>query len=229
MVGLDRGPLAVEGSVFRGREPDEHRYDFDFGKLDSWAARVWLRPNAEWAIQGSYGFLHEPEQLEAGDQRRASGSVTWLHERGSNRTAVTVAVGRNVRRFSKVRAVLAEATQKWGRTFVYGRFEAMQVETEILLFPQIVHRPHINELVDPLKEFTLGGVRDIVTIKGFEVGGGGDVVFYGVPLLLQLTHDQHPVSYHLFARVRLPERGGRMWNMTMGQPMAHSMPGMPGM
>ena len=42
-LGLDRGPIAIEGSVFRGREPDEHRYDFDFGELDSWSARPWIR------------------------------------------------------------------------------------------------------------------------------------------------------------------------------------------
>ena len=54
-VGLDRGPLAIEGSVFRGREPDEHRYDPEFCALDSWSARIWFRPNKEWAIQASHG------------------------------------------------------------------------------------------------------------------------------------------------------------------------------
>jgi hypothetical protein len=51
------------------------------------------------------------------------------------------------------------------------------------------------------------------------VGVGADVVFYDVPPLLQFTHGAHPVSYHLFVRVRPPARGGRMWNMTMGQNM----------
>jgi hypothetical protein len=32
-MGLDRGPFAIEGSLFRGREPDEDRYDLEFGAL----------------------------------------------------------------------------------------------------------------------------------------------------------------------------------------------------
>ena len=224
-MGADRGPFAIEGSVFRGREPDEDRYDVDFGALDSWSARVWFRPASEWAIQGSHGYLHEPEQLEPGDQRRTNGSVSWLRERGSNFLAATAAVGRNARRFSTVRALLLEITGTSGRTSLYGRFEALTVETEILLFPQIVHRPHPGELVDPLRELTSGIVRDVADIHGFRVGIGGDVVFYGVPDFLKLTHDPHPASYHVFVRVRPPARGGRMWNMTMGQPMGDSTNG----
>src|SRR5438445_7096020 len=132
---VDRGPISVEGSIFRGREPDEDRYDVDFGALDSWSARVWFRPGSEWAIQGSHGYLHEPEQLEPGDQRRTNGSVSWLRQRGSNFVAATAAVGRNARRFSTVRALLLELTGQSGRTSLYSRFEALTVETEILLFP----------------------------------------------------------------------------------------------
>jgi hypothetical protein len=38
----------VEASVFNGREPDEHRWDFDFGRLDSVASRLWFRPDERW-------------------------------------------------------------------------------------------------------------------------------------------------------------------------------------
>jgi hypothetical protein len=222
-MGFDRGPLAFEGSVFRGREPDEDRYALDMGALDSWSVRLWFRPGRGWALQGSHGYLHQPEQLEPGDQRRTNGSVSWIRQTGSNRTAVTGAVGRNVRPFSTVRAVLLELTRQWGRTFAYSRFEALSVETEILLFPQVVHRPHAAELIDPVQEFTAGVVRDVVNVRGLQLGVGGDVVFYGVPDTLQFTHDAHPVSYHVFLRVRPPARGGRMWDMTMGQPMDDSM------
>lgn len=119
---LDRGPVSVEGSVFRGREPDEDRVDLDLGALDSWSTRVWVRPNPAWTIQASHGFLHEPEQLEPGDQQRTNGSVSWFRQR--------------------------EGTHHVGHTSIYGRFEDTAVETEILLFPENVHRPHPGELVD---------------------------------------------------------------------------------
>ena len=148
---LDRGPVSVEGSVFRGREPDENRYDLDLGALDSWSTRVWLRPSPEWTIQGSYGFLHEPEQLEPGNQRRTNASASWFRRRGTTYSAVTAAVGWNARQYSTVHAVLVEGTHHVGRTSIYGRFEDTTVETEILLFPELLHRPHPGELVDPIQ------------------------------------------------------------------------------
>jgi hypothetical protein len=219
LAGVDRGPVSVEASWFRGREPDENRYDLDTGRLDSWATRVWVRPGREWTIQASHGRLHEPEQLEPGDQRRTSASASWLRERGANFTAVTAALGRNQRTYSRVRAALVEFTHHRGRTSVYGRFEDLTVETEILLFPEIVHQPHPGELVDPIRTMTGGAVRDVANVRGFKVGIGGDVSIYRVPPLLQFTHAARPVSFHLFVRVRPPMRGGRMWNMTMGRPM----------
>jgi len=87
-----------------------------------------------------------------------------------------------------------------------------------------VHIPHQRETIDPVSAFTVGGVRDFLRAGGFDFGAGADVVFYQVPPLLVRTHGS-PVSYHVFFRLRPPESSmGRMWNMTMTQPMrGHSM------
>ena len=43
-AGVDRGPWQVETSIFRGREPDDDRWDLmDPGALDSWSVRGWYR------------------------------------------------------------------------------------------------------------------------------------------------------------------------------------------
>jgi hypothetical protein len=212
---IDHERISVEGSIFRGREPDEDRYDVDLGPLDSWSTRVWLRPSPAWTIQGSYGFLHEPEQLEPGDQRRTNGSVSWFRERGARYSAVTAAVGWNARQYSTVHALLVEGTHHVAGTSIYGRFEDTTVETEILLFPELLHRPHPCELVDPIHAYTAGSVRDIATMKGLSLGVGGDVTFYQLPPLLQITHDAHPVSFHVFLRIARASLGDRMWNTTM--------------
>jgi hypothetical protein len=213
----DLGILSVEGSAFHGREPDEHHYDLEFGSLDSWSTRVWLRPTPGWLIQGSYGFLEEPESLEPGDQRRANASASWSRHRTNGFTAVTAALGRNERQFSRLHSFLIEGTHKFGPSSIFGRYEGTQVETEILLFPQIVHVPHPGELVDRVHAFTIGGVRDLATIRGAAIGVGGDVTFYGVPTLLENTHDAHPVSFQLFFRVAPANAMRRMWDMTMAQ------------
>jgi hypothetical protein len=222
---LDWGLASLEGSVFRGRESDEHRFDLDLGALDSWSVRAWLRPTSSWMIQASHGFLEEPEALEPGDQRRSSASASWSRHLATGFTAITAAVGRNRRPFSTVDSALLEGTHKRGPWSWYGRFERTEVETEILLFPNILHVPHPGELVDTVQAFTMGSVRDVVTFRGLALGAGGDVTFYGVPELLRNTHDTRPVSFHVFLRLSRSDLSRRMWDMTMAQqhrPAAHT-------
>ena len=81
--------------------------------------------------------------------------------------------------------------------------------------------PTAANIKDPVLAFTLGAVRDLLSWRGFEGGLGADVTFYRVPNSLQPTYSAHPVSFHVFFRVRPPAGSmGRMWNMRMSQPMA---------
>ena len=111
-----------------------------------------------------------------------------------------------MRTFSTLRGVLLEATHRAGKTSVYGRYEDRTLETEILLFPQIVHVPHARELVDPIQALTIGVVQDFAEWRGFRVGGGAAIVFHHVPELLEFTHGANVRSVHVFIRVR-PSRG----------------------
>jgi hypothetical protein len=220
-LGVDHGPWMAEGSVFRGREPDEDRYDIDTGALDSWAARLWYRPSSSWSAQVSHGFLNQPEELEPGNIHRTTASVSWQRERGDRLTAITMLLGHNKRTYTDLTAFLSEATIRWGSQSVYGRIEVLQVETEHLLFPTVVHKPHPGELIDKLGAYTMGAVRDLLAQGPLDLGIGGDVTFYSVPARLQPFYGTKPVSIHVFARVR-PRLGamGRMWDMTMMRPMA---------
>jgi hypothetical protein len=184
-AALDRGPLTLEGSAFHGREPDENRYGITPGALDSWAARLWYRPSPEWIAQVSHGFLHQPEELEPGNIRRTTGSLTWTREHVDHALSITAALGHNTRTYTKLSAFLGEALVRKGRTSGYARIELLHVETEHLLFPTVVHRPHPGELIDPLNAYTVGAVRDVSSARWFSVGLGGDVTFYNVPARLQ--------------------------------------------
>jgi hypothetical protein len=41
-AAVDHGPWIFEGSIFNGRESDDNRWNFDFGKLDSYSGRLWF-------------------------------------------------------------------------------------------------------------------------------------------------------------------------------------------
>lgn len=218
-AGIDKGPVVVEGSVFHGRESDEHRWNLETGKLDSAAGRVWFKPSKSWLAQVSYGFINEPEELTPGDVRRTSASLHWLRESPGRITALSGAFGHNKRQYSDTSAYLFEATVKRGAQSFYTRAEYLQLETEHLLFPTVVHRPHPRELVDWLGALTLGVVRDLSTNEAKTAFGiGADVGSFIVPARLKPIYGAHPVSFRIFLRIRPPAgHMGRMWNMTMTQ------------
>ena len=221
---VDRGRWSLEGSIFNGREPDEHRWDFDFGRLDSISGRLWFRPTAEWELQVSTGHLIDPEELEPGNVRRTTASASWMRQEGDGFFAVTSGYGVNAAHGTTRQALFAEGTRKNGKVSIFGRAEVVQVETGKLLGDDV--HVHDGELTDTVGAFTLGGLRDIVSWKGFEGGLGAALTLYAVPERLTSTHGEHPVSFQVFFRLRPPTLGmGRMWNMRMTQPMSgHRMP-----
>jgi len=128
-------------------------------------------------------------------------------------SALTAAYGRNDTDHGSRQSFLAEGARQTSRYGLYSRFEAVQVESA--------------ETTDPVLAFTAGAVRNVLSWRGIEGGFGADVTLYGVPQALQPVYSPHPVSAHVFFRLR-PAAGamGRMWNMRMSQPGGHRM-GMP--
>jgi hypothetical protein len=227
-AAVGHGPWVLEGSVFNGREPDQYRWDFDFGRLDSMSARLWFRPNDEWELQASTGHLVDPEELEPGQNiLRSTASAAWTRKNGSAFSAVTLGVGRNDTDHGARHAVFIEGAHHSDANTVYGRFEALQVETALLQSGAVVDGA-AADIKDPVFALTIGGVRDVLAWSGFEGGIGADVTFFGVPSSLQSQYSAHPVSFHIFFRLRPPAGPmGRMWNMRMSQPLAgHPMNGM---
>jgi hypothetical protein len=110
---------------------------------------------------------------------------------------------------------------------LFGRFEAVQVETALVLTGAVADGP-AAETRSPVLALTAGGVRDLVNWHGFEGGIGADVSFYGVPGALQPVYSPHPISWHIFFRLRPPAGSmGRMTNMRMSQPMTGHKTAMP--
>ena len=225
-AGVERGPWQVEASLFHGHEPDDDRWDLmDAGRLDSWSARGWYRPSPSWSFQISHGLLNEPETLESGDIRRTTASGSWTHRRPSRSDAITLAYGRNNNEGADFSAVLAESTHTFGRNTFYGRFEAVQVETDLLRFGihafvggKKAHVPDDVGRVDVVRAFTVGAVRSVARWSDWDFAAGGDLTAYGVPSVLKPTHGNHPLSVHIFFRVRPPSRE-RMSDVTMTRMM----------
>ena len=131
----------LEVSAFRGREPDEHHWNIERPRLDSYAARVTVLAGTRWALQASVADVDEPEQIHPGlDVRKATASVTHHRAIGSGSWSTTAAFGAN--RWSERTvtvagidfvvpartqvALLLESSLRAGRWSAFTRFEAAE-------------------------------------------------------------------------------------------------------
>lgn len=217
-ASLELGRWTVEGSVFNGREPDEHRWDFDFGAMDSVAGRVWFRPSDSWEAQVSTGRLRDAEELVPGNVKRTTASLSWFNQRDQDFKAVSVGYGVNSAHGERRHGVFGEGTMERGANSLFGRLEFQQVETDVLLTGEVPHDDHAVEAPATVSALTVGAIRRLFTRSGFEGGLGAQITAYQVPEPLRVTHGNRPVSFQVFFRLRLPSGGsGRMWNMRMSQ------------
>jgi hypothetical protein len=206
--------LKLEGSVFNGREPDEHRYGFEAGAWDSRSARVTFAPNANWAVQYSYGFLKDSEQLAPGDTHRQTASVLYNRPLARGHLAAALIWGRNREEHDgetfRLNSYTAEATVNFlVKNYLYTRLELVDREGDDLFDHEELHELGFGEGVHPqfrIGAYTLGAARDLWTTENWSVALGGDFTFYSKPDVLDAPYGRRPTSYKLFLRIR-PGRG----------------------
>ena len=114
-TGLSSRSWKIEGSMFNGREPDEHRADLDLAALDSFSGRVWFLPTPRLALQVSAAHLSEAEAGHGLDPRADVDRVTasLSHQAAIGRDwqwASTAAFGRNKEAGEATSALLLETS-----------------------------------------------------------------------------------------------------------------------
>jgi hypothetical protein len=190
----------IEGSTFKGREPDEVRYDFDEPKLDSYSGRLSWNPTKDIAMQVSHGYLHSPEELAPEEnQHRTTASLIYNKPLGPDANWSTSFVwGQNRGHGGKTQSFLFESNYQRGPDTFYGRIERAEKPGHELVLDEADH-----ERVFPINAFTAGYVRDLSHGGGIDVGLGGQITIHGVPDGLERYYgDDVPLSFQVFLRVR---------------------------
>jgi hypothetical protein len=199
-TGLTYKMVKVEGSVFNGREPDERRYNFDFGSMDSYSGRVSFSPNKNWAAQYSVGRLIHPEALEPGDLVRQTASVNYSRPMSNGNWATTLVWGRNHKIATQTdqNSYLLESSLNFlKKNYAFTRVELVDKDE---LFPEGGGPAGYNSF--RIGAYTFGGVRDLVQSKHWQVGLGADFSVYSKPSVLNAYYGEHPVGFHVFLRIR---------------------------
>jgi hypothetical protein len=127
--GVVLGRAKLEASAFRGREPDQNRYDIETPTLDSHSFRVSVNPGPAWALQASYGRLTSPEELEPDtDVDRTTISVIHASDGRSGHWETMLAWGQNKDRPGpRLNALTVESAMQWReRHTLFARAEHVE-------------------------------------------------------------------------------------------------------
>jgi len=197
------GPVTLEASAFHGGEPDERRWDIEGGRIDSWSARLRVRPVRNLDFQLSHGRLTKPERVEPGYATRTTASVSYSLG-GWHSTAAWGHAYKEVHDRA-LNAWLVESTLRvFARHHLTVRAESVDKDE---LFPHpiltVVPRPALPVRVFPVKAYTAGYTLDIVRTSSSTTGIGINATRYAFPPLLRSFYGAHPHSVIVYLRMRL--------------------------
>ena len=193
--------VKVEACAFRGREPDENRWNIEAPKLDSYSFRLSVNPTDRWALQASYGRLHSPEQLEPDvDQDRITASAmvdgSWAD---TGRWEGTLAWGQDRNQPGHtLNGFTAEgAFQSGDRHTFFARAEGVEKD-ELFIAPD----RRAGQVFD-VGELTGGYRYDFFRGEHTAAGIGGAGTLSLVPSELRRDYGDWPASVLLFVHLAL--------------------------
>lgn len=200
-AGLFTRTAKLEASGFNGREPDEHRWDLELARPDSYAFRLSVNPAAAWSLQASYGHLAEPERSRPGiSVNRITASATHTRPVGSEGAwSSTFAWGLNLEQGETgTHAFLLESNLELeSRDTVFGRVEVNEKSGH-----DLVLEPDTEEVFRSTT-LVLGYLRELPPLGPLSVGLGvrGSINF--LPTGLTAAYGtQLPVGAMVFLRVQ---------------------------
>lgn len=213
-AGVHSHRWKLEASLFNGREPDQHRWGFDFDRLDSWSGRLTYNSRGHWNITAGYGRLEQ----EGESLQRLSGSLMHGAPLGRNgQWASTLVYGGNIEpgnRWSHSLLLESEAILDRSNT-VFGRIEWVEKSAADLVLN--LPGPSDPERLFGVAGASAGYLRELARGYGMSLGVGVRGSLGLVPAALESTYGSRtPLGAVLFLRLR-PTR------------MAEAMEAMPGM
>lgn len=205
-AGLTQKLLRLEASGFHGREPDEHRWNIDQGKIDSWSARLTIQPGQNWSGQFSYGRITSPEALNPGeDQARTTVSLMYNKPFSHGNWSSTAVWGRtrSIPDSSKENSYLFESTVRFRTAnYAWTRIENAGRTNELLIGEHPLPAGFREEPLTHLQAYTFGYDREFALSPHLSTAAGAQVTTYGVGRPLQPVYGTDPFGVSIFIRFR---------------------------
>lgn len=202
-AGVATRRYQLEASAFRGREPDERRWNIETPKLDSWSVRGSFSPTDALLLQASYGWLKSPEELHPDEnEKRVTASAHYDNGRGLSATAA----------FSSKKHVETggggsePALTAWlgevnwdidDRHTLFGRVENVKNDE---FFPE--HTDPLHDQAFRVTKFQAGYAYRL-PLGPVSLALGGTVSAFAKPAALEPAYGKSPMGYTVFARFSL--------------------------
>lgn len=200
--GIIHKGLKCEVSGFKGKEPDQNRFDFEKLKIDSYSFRLSYNPNENWSMQASYGFLKSPEQLEPNKNTHRY-TLSAIYNKAVDQcfnwqTIFTVGVNKNEPGHT-LPAFLVDSTFEYKKKhLIFGRFESiLKDELFLKLDPLFNRKFNINK-------FSFGYIYEFMT-NNIKWGLGSSFDAYILPFKVDERYKIDSLSYMIFLQMRLIE------------------------
>lgn len=204
-IGYVHDWLKMDMSIFTGREPDQHRWNFDRPRFNSYSARLSVNPTENIAAQMSYGYLKSPEVLESNvNTHRATASVSYNKAWKMNNWQISAVWGRNQNRPGHILNgyLLESAVELYHKHVLFGRAEYV-AKDELFLPPS----PNAGKLFN-VGKLDLGYIFEfpLIPYTLWGLGFVGSASF--VPSSIKSPYGGTPLSYMAFLRIELKDLNG---------------------
>jgi len=201
-AGYVHDNFKIEASRFRGREPDQDRWDIETGELDSTAVRLSWNPSSNWSLQASWADVTSPEQLEPDvDYTKYSASALYTGQFEGGEVSFTGAFARKESSEDvTLDAWLGEASYKPGNGpwTVFSRIEAIETDE---LGAHAAHGHHGG--VENVMRASLGASHDFRLSDSVVMALGASLTQNWTSGSLSPLYDGDPVGAMAFVRLKI--------------------------
>lgn len=186
--------LKLDASAFRGREPDQDRFDIESPRLDSAAVRASWNPSPNLALQTSWADVTSPEQLHPDDdETRKSVSATYTQTLGATGSiSATLAWGRKNHGGENHDGYLIEAALRPDDAWTFFT-RAEQIDSAELV-------PATERTV---RKVSLGALHDWKVAQHARLGLGALYSFDHTPGALAPAYGDKPHGVMAFVRLKM--------------------------
>ena len=207
-IALKHKWLRLEASGFYGTEPNENRWNIDWGPMNSYSGRVSIFPSKNWMAQVSAGRITKPERQADGDIVRTTASLHYTRPMvGGNAWSTSLIWGQNhdIASQHNLNSYLLESVYPLTKKdFLTGRIELVDKDELFANNHQLeLHLAQTAGSTFRIRAHTVGYTRDIGMLKRVEAGIGANVTVYAIPSAIKPYYGDHPWGANIYLRLRL--------------------------